>query len=162
MPGFRNHLVLGFLFNSVLFYILFFSGLFALSLPVSSLFWPLLVLVTVVGSLFPDIDHRMSMVRYFFTVLSLIVGIYFVAFDYKLYGIITLCVLLLVWLMKYIPGFGHRGYTHGVVATVVSSVGVWLVFRDWLLGLFWGVAYFSHWFCDKLSTLFKLGGYKND
>ena len=152
IPGYKGHLLFGFLF----FIILIIFDLFVFDiLTVPAWYWwlvysPLLIVMT----LFPDIDTPSSVARHWWTVtglfliifLSLYMSIKGFILQYLIYIIITAILLIVPWFLT------HRGIMHSwgmgvIIASTLLLIGSWQLF---IMGL---LAYWSHLLIDFLMTL---------
>ncbi len=117
-----------------------------------------LVPLTALFSLMPDIDHPKSVVRLIFDIcaaITAVVVIYWWVSKQLLSHVVVLCALVgyvvITRFMRKNRLFRHRGITHSLVACSVVMVCAYAS-----LGmnnaLFIGMAYYSHLFLDGLGA----------
>jgi len=97
-------------------------------------------------SLVPDLDHQISKLTFIITVFMLFLCLYLVLikdFDKIIYLIVILIVL---WLLPKIKGFGHRGHYHSIIFGIIVCIPI--LFISWKLSLIAFISFFSHLLCD--------------
>ena len=143
MPSYKTHIIIG-LLSSVALFVLFKD--IGLSIIVSSL------ILSIIGSVLPDIDHENSKV---FKAVELILKLGFSGFIVSsLYPDFFLAfVIVILWLIsarKILIVFKpkHRGITHTIKGTLVFSVIIlitsYILMNNIIPSLFFIVSYLSH------------------
>lgn len=111
--------------------------------------WFLLIPLLLFYAIIVDIDSPASIPRFIVTAIILGLIIYFAFLKSFIPIIILAVILLLVWIMKYIPGFGHRGYLHSFIFIILISLP--LIYFNWtwvFLGIFMA---FTHLLIDTFT-----------
>jgi membrane-bound metal-dependent hydrolase YbcI (DUF457 family) len=114
MPDWKKHVLGGLITTSIL---LFFINSFK---PIDIQFIGLSLLVSFIYSQLPDIDIQSSKIRWIVTVVG--IGIAFVELAFlnnPTVSIISMGTILIIWLMGCIKGFGHRGFLHGYLFSIL-------------------------------------------
>jgi len=121
MPNWKGHLI----FGSILIIISIILNLIFNLLPYTFnindlIFIPLIFFF----ALLPDIDCNESKPKFIITIIGILISIYYILVENKWIAIAVLCVLLFVWLLRFFPGFQHRGHIHSIIFILFM---VWLV-----------------------------------
>ena len=145
MSDWKGHITAGILFS---------LPIFILFLYLHRDFNIFISLITIIiYSQLPDIDTRASQIRWIFTITTAGIALVSILFGKSLYAIIALGSLIVVWIMGLIKGFGHRGFTHSIIAAVLLSA--LLLFINIETAVFGLVAYCSHLFLDHKHKVYK-------
>jgi hypothetical protein len=104
------------------------------------------LLVSFIYSQLPDVDTQASKIRWILTV-----GGIGWAFINLIYGsistaIIFLGIVVIIWVVGLIKGFGHRGVSHTVIAGIILS-SLMFYYSTWLVILAF-INYMSHLIMD--------------
>lgn len=144
MPGWKVHLIIGFIFSAIAFVILYYFNLFKEDNIVIYSFYPLIFIYAIL----PDIDTAASVIRRIMNIMlglvsiGLIIRFILTKEIYLLYyAICAIIIFISLYLLK------HRGITHTVFADLIVSIP--LLFIDKYLALFCFIAYISHLIADK-------------
>jgi len=97
--------------------------------------------------LLPDIDIQTSKPRFIITVTSLILIIYFAVYNKMLYIIFIAVLLLIIWIIRFLPGWGHRGHAHSLIFIVIFSLPIF--YLSWQVGILCLITSFSHLLFDR-------------
>jgi membrane-bound metal-dependent hydrolase YbcI (DUF457 family) len=141
----KGHIIFGIIFLALLTYLdmnyfhFFFDKL-------DAKFFAVYAPIIAFSFLLPDIDHPSSMPRVIATIFFLSMIIYY-AFAKKLIFVIALSVLLLlIWVMNFIPGWQHRGHAHSIAFIFFFSLLT--IFINWKLFIVVFFGAFSHLLAD--------------
>lgn len=115
------------------------------------------LIVTLIGSVMPDIDHKNSYV-YRATRATLSTGTGIIVFTlspfeiYESFGL-SIVVFTLIYSLVTIPKIKHRGFTHTItfmlIVTAISTSLTNLTIQSPLVGLSLGIGVFSHLLLDR-------------
>lgn len=157
MPNFKAHIGIGFITTLVLFsLIIHYNVHLDFSFSVDNL-----VLLGKIGfiiflyALLPDIDHQNSKIRFFFTVVGLILILYFAYIENMTLVISIVIGLLVVWLLPKVKGWGHRGHFHDYWIVLLLALPIGFIFEGWLFYIAGILNYWSHIFADKFYSKAK-------
>lgn len=142
MPGYKVHMAIGVILVALFLLVNLKFHFMDICLKDLLLYLPLIL----VFSTLPDIDHRESIPRLIVTVGILIAIIYFALISNTKYVLITSIMLLVVWILPFFPGFGHRGHMHSIAFVAVSSL--LFVMVDYKLSILLFIAGLSHLIAD--------------
>ena len=133
MPGYRVHL-LGGLVSFVLLY--------SLGLKEA---WPMSLMVSLFGSLFPDLDTKSKVQIYTYRILA-VFALFLALFQCWQFLVILVPILLFPLIIH------HRGITHRIwfLALVASLVYFYVPCLGQYAAIYFFVAAFSHIILDKL------------
>lgn len=130
MPGFRTHIFFGFLCTC--FQYVFFSYEFHFTL------------LTLVYSIFPDIDSPTSKMRQYYLIITCLFLIIFLFTNQIAIAFVLLLLTLSIFLSR------HRGFFHTWYAALILSLPILFVsIQSFSIAL---VAYMSHILLDRLFT----------
>jgi len=145
MPGWKFHVVFGLIF---IFVVVLLDRLYLHFLPFFDLrFFLLYIPLIGFSTLLPDIDHRISMPHLIVAVLCIIIIIYSAVMGNMIYVIAFSVLLLLIFVMNYIPGFSHRQHVHSIL--FIFLVSLLVIFISWQLAIIFFIGAFSHLLADK-------------
>lgn len=138
MPNAKTHIWIGVISSFLIICALIYFNILKLDLKISLISLPVIWLY----SQLPDIDHKMSRIRFYFYLVWII--IFGLTIYYKLYpGIIVLIILfVLVLFMK------HRGMMHKYLIGLFFSC---IFFFNIQLFLVAFISYTSHILADKIK-----------
>ena len=140
MPGYKTHILVGVIFSALIYIVLLtlsYIKIFSIKNILISL------VIAVLYSILPDIDHRSSEITWFLLFVStalIVIGFIFYRFILVL-GIVLLILVLIG------VSLNHRGFTHSIVANIFLSIP--LLYFDWVYLVIGFMAYLSHLFLDK-------------
>ena len=143
MGSWKKHTVVG-LFCTIVFVLIFnyFNPIDHVKFLISAL------VVSFIYSQLPDIDTQASKIRWILTTLGIGAAfIYLVFFDNTKLAILYIGVVIIIWIMGLIRGFGHRGFTHTFISAVCLSC-LMFYFDKWLVVVAF-INYISHLVVDK-------------
>jgi len=148
--NYKGHIIFGIIFLIIIFYLditythLLFEKidlkLFLLTIPILFMSFVL-----------PDIDHRMSMPRLIVTIGLILIAIYYsLQHQYELI-IIFLIILLIIWILPFLRGWGHRGHMHSIIFIFLISLLVILI--SWKIAIVFFIGAFTHLLADRCIKL---------
>lgn len=153
MPNWKGHLIVS-LFLVIAWISIFYFADFQLD------FWnlPVLIILTIFASLFPDVDMKRSKIRdvFSFVIAAILVGAY-VFFYTATWYYAPVYFILLYLILKYLPT-KHRGIAHTFKFSVLFSLVIASIYFTFArfsaeLFLFWFLISFSsynlHLLLDK-------------
>ncbi len=142
MSNWKKHIIGGFISTTVLLVIMSFF------IPLTLTFIGLSSVVSFIFSQLPDIDIQSSKIRWFLTVAG--IGISFIQlvfYNNTQLAIIYLGIVLVIWLMVLIKGFGHRGWLHSILFGVLLSCFMFSYGYLYVIVAF--INYLTHLVLDK-------------
>jgi len=149
MASFLTHLIIGVLVVAIA--VFFFHG----NPTVDQM------LLFLLGSVIPDIDHPLAIIRrVMFAALFIggVAAIIFFCYSYgcsalEFFGALFMFLLLFVILEKIIPG--HRGVIHGLIGTILFGLTLFIITKSVSLASFGFGGYLLHIAIDFLSPDFQ-------
>ncbi|PIN87716.1 hypothetical protein COV12_02340 [Candidatus Woesearchaeota archaeon CG10_big_fil_rev_8_21_14_0_10_32_24] len=150
MPNYHQHLFIGFFVSAILILSLHF--IFHLNL-INANMLTTLVIVTLIFSLLPDIDHRSSKISVFLHFLFLLVVLAFftklITFNFSSILIIAVVVGLEVYHLIFAKSnWKHRQFPHSFTFGFFSLIVLYLITSSWIAIFVGGITFFSHILID--------------
>jgi len=119
--NYKGHIVFGFVFLLFIYLVNLKYQFLKLTLTHELLLYiPLFLFM----SLLPDIDHDSSKPRWVVMFFGLIIALYFIFTGKSTSGGIIIGALILLMILKYFPGWQHRGHAHSLLFILLVSVGL--------------------------------------
>ena len=107
------------------------------------------LVVSFIYSQLPDIDTQASVIRRIATIVIIGFGFFnLILTDNSRIAIICMGIVLLIWLIGMIRGFGHRQMFHTLFSAVLLSAIIYFYFDIWLAIVAF-INYISHLVVDK-------------
>ena len=155
----KNHLWLGAVFVLGFIILLGWLNLNWISFSIGSLLS--IVVITVLYSLLPDIDHKSSTITWWFFsigVLGLVIGMIGVALHITIFNgwafmITSTLLLVLTYLSATL--FDHRGIIHSIPVGVLCSVPLFFIFNNVIYCIIGYIAWHSHLIGDGYLAKMK-------
>jgi len=108
--------------------------------------WTIGIIVSVIYSVLPDIDHQNSKLTWTLLTIFTYANVLLLVFKKELihYSVIGQFVSLLF--MK----TPHRGITHSLLCNAVFSIGLFMLVNSWVITLAGFISYWSHMIADGI------------